>query len=199
MNKSTSVILIGLLTTTILCSSTCQVEEKQTPTNTKTVQNKAPTTPIPLKKKSIHQLSKSHITILKALGYPIVVPGYLPRGFKIESVKGEDVPLDVPGGGAQYTLKYGDGQGGQFSISGGVSGFGGVGCHMGDDWSSKEVKTKQFGTLNMCYTYSKNEFSSEDTFGTEPYKEGDMQYGFEAKGISRLEAIEVFTNLDFLD
>ncbi|PIQ25648.1 hypothetical protein COW36_21640 [bacterium (Candidatus Blackallbacteria) CG17_big_fil_post_rev_8_21_14_2_50_48_46] len=76
---------------------------------------------------SRHQLNASQLRLLKALGTPVVVPGYMPAGYTLEGVYAQQTCAGV-GGGPGYELRYlhiGEDTSSVIILRGATGGFGG--------------------------------------------------------------------------
>lgn len=95
-----------------------------------------------------HQLIVPQIRLLKALGSPVMVPGYLPPGYELEGLYLQ-YTHPGPGGGPGYELRYRcfcDGRNGMLTLRGSTGGFGGPG---GDEHFA--VTHPQLGKITVEY------------------------------------------------
>jgi hypothetical protein len=95
-----------------------------------------------------HQLIATQIRLLKALGSPVMVPSYVPKGYELDGLYLQ-YTHPGPGGGPGYELRYRcfcEGQNSMFTLRGSTGGFGGPG---GDEHFS--VAHPQLGKITIEY------------------------------------------------
>ncbi|HEY9842025.1 MAG: hypothetical protein ACAI44_01270 [Candidatus Sericytochromatia bacterium] len=91
-----------------------------------------------------HGLSPEQTRQLKALGIKIMLPAYIPKGYKVYSVSAETVPGKSPGSGPRYTVNYTGPNAEMFALEATSSG---VGDPPADKWVT--LQHPQLGKMTV--------------------------------------------------
>ncbi len=137
-------------------------------------------------------LTPQQLKQLKTLKTNVIVPRFVPPGYKLTRFETQMYPAGKPGGGgASYTLLYTCFCGGRFVVEGTK---GGIGSYTLTPETTEEIFNIILGVIPL------NSYRSDEgiSYGTDWFERWNFFYAFEGSKMPRSDAEKIVKNLIFL-